>query len=601
MSLRNITLFTFLIFVLNCCAQVLPAPGAKLNYNQVMFEYPKVTGADLYIIQVTEGASAVAFNSRKLIQQKDSATATMLSGLKFGSTYQWRYAGIINGQRAAWHGPFSFKIVDDSITRKNFAKLVITKNDSSKSAGGLILIDATHTIIDRSGKMVWYLPDINWRFAFQQPTRSVNGLLLTEKSISINPVVFDLRLTPVGTITCLIDSQVAERNLSGNIIWQAPDNGKVSGLGGEGYNHDFKRMPNGHYMVLGNELWHKLPIQYSDTTWGKKKFGDRRFFNGQEYSKVEFGTVIEYDSAGNVVWSWNSRNYLEYDPLRPRIRNQLIEYPLKPHINAFSVDLNNEFVYVGFRDISRIVKVEKSTGKVVDSWGLRLYLGGANHPLGLHQQHDANILSDGNIAVFNSNDYPGSDSIPAAVIISQQPADSGKIIWQFDCQLDSAGRRANRNGGNVDELKNGNLLICTGTSDQVMEITKSKKIVWQCDIKNTTKDGIPYAHRLYRAHYISSLYPCYFVFVTDKDTVDRNSPTFKLRIFNKGSESDVYSVKISAGSTINQFSTDTITGNRSSIYTFNTSQNLTSGDNIEVTVSSLTNPALIKRLRVVVQ
>jgi hypothetical protein len=600
MTNRRITFIVLLIFALGCNAQLVPLPGAKLNYNQVMFEYDKVKGAGFYIVQVAEGASPSAFNS-PVAEQKDSATATMISNLQFGKKYQWRYAGITDGQKSEWHGPYYFEILKDSLLEKKLFKLVVTKNDSAENAGGLVLIDAMHSIIDRSGNLVWYLPDVNWRFGLLPPTKTVNGIQITAKSMVFTPVIFDLRLTPFGTITCLVDSDVAERDLNGHVLWRAPNDSKVSGLGGEGYNHDFKRLPNGRYMVLGNELWHKLPPQYSDTAVGKKRFNDRQFFNGQEYARVESGTVIEYDRQGNVVWSWNSYNYLEYDPFRPKIRNQHIEYPLKAHINAFSVDKKNEFVYVGFRDISRIIKVEKSTGKVIDSWGLRLYFGGANHPVGLHQQHDANILDNGNIAVFNSNDYPGTDSIPAAVIISQQPEDSNKIIWQFDCYLDSAERSKTRNGGNVDQLKNGNLLVCTGTSDRIFEVTKNKKVVWQAELRGVTKDSVVYVHRLYRAHYASSLYPCYFVFETDRDTVSKKMPGFNIRVFNKGSESDAYEVKIGSGSFIKQFTTDTILPNRSATYSISPDKNLNKSNQIEVDISSQTNPDFVKKRRVIVQ
>jgi hypothetical protein len=597
---RKLIFFILVTLALNCQGQVMPAPGAKLNYNQVMFEYEKVKEAGIYLVQVAEGTSVSAFNHPQ-VEQKDSATATMIGNLRFGKKYQWRYAGLIPGRKPEWHGPYNFEIVKDTILEKKLVNLVVTKNDSASNAGGLLVIDATHSIVDRYGKLVWYLPKINWHSELGTTTKIVNRQSVKTITRATTPVIFDLRLTSAGTITYLSDSNAQECNLDGRLLWKAPNDGKVSGFEGEHYNHDFKRLSNGDYMVLGNELWHPLQPQDYDTTRGHRKFADRRYFNGREYAKVEAGTVIEYDKQGNVVWNWNSYNYLEYDPLRPKIRNQHIEYPLKAHINAFSVDKKNEFVYVGFRDICRIVKVEKSTGKVVDSWGLRLYFGGANHPVGLHQQHDANILDDGNIAVFNSNDYPGADSIPAAVIISQQPADSNNIIWQFNCRLDSPERQESRNGGNVDQLKNGNLLVCTGTTDRIFEVTKDKNVVWQAELIGVIKDSITYLHRLYRAHYTSSLYPCYFVFETDLDTVTKKSPGFNIRVFNKGSENDLYDIKIVAGSFIKQFITDTIAPGRSSTYAISSIKNLSKDDRIELCISSQTNPEFVRKSWITVQ
>ena len=49
---RKLIFFILVTLALNCQGQVMPAPGAKLNYNQVMFEYEKVKEAGIYLVQV---------------------------------------------------------------------------------------------------------------------------------------------------------------------------------------------------------------------------------------------------------------------------------------------------------------------------------------------------------------------------------------------------------------------------------------------------------------------------------------------------------------------------------------------------------------------
>ena len=42
-------------------SQILPEPGSKLNYTQVMFEHPSTSGAFEYIIQIATDNGGVRF------------------------------------------------------------------------------------------------------------------------------------------------------------------------------------------------------------------------------------------------------------------------------------------------------------------------------------------------------------------------------------------------------------------------------------------------------------------------------------------------------------------------------------------------------------
>lgn len=610
MFTRLLTIFTCAMAALNCCAQILPAPGAKLTYNQVMFEYEKVKGAALYIVRVeedTKGSDTIGrFSENCSVEQTDSSTATVIDGLTFGRKYRWMYAGLKPGQEPAWKGPYFFEITRDTLLN-NVMSINVTTNFAGANAGGLIVNDCTHTIVDREGKLVWYLANVNWHYSKLNEPVSLNPTLPgrgtvnnTNHKFEVKPVIYDLKLTPYGTITDLEDSFPLERDLNNNIIWKAPNDDRVSGMFYEYYNHDFKRLANGHYMVLGNQVWRLLP-DYCDTAAIKKKYPEIKLFGGKQYARVDFGTIIEYDKNKNVVWSWKSQNYFDSDALKPITGDLRLHFELKPHINAFSVDRDNKFVYAGFRDASRIVKIEKATGNVVDSWGPKT-LAAAMHKVPIHGQHDANVLDNGNIAVFDNNDYPGRDSIPSVIIFSQQATDSGHIVWKYDCSLPPGQRRAKRTGGNVDQLKNGNFLVCMGDVDKISEITKDKRVVWQAEIKPNIKRSFDYVHRLYRAHYVSSLYPCYFTFQTDEDTVRKISSRFNIRVFNEGSENDAYSVKVisASGSVISQFTTDTVLPGRSETFAVDPHKHIRFHDKIEVTVSSQTNTDNERRGLVVV-
>ena len=600
--MRN-SLLVFFVSVMiwhNGSAQILPAPGAKLNYTQVMFEYEKVKGVPLYLIQIAEDIPGTSFE-RCLITQKDSSTATMISGLEFGKKYKWRYAGVTGSGPLAWRGPYHFEIPEDTLLRLRPLDLKVSVNDSANQ-GGLIINDASYVIYDRTGRPVWYLPQ-PWQFKFTRLSNDPKNPRYKLQQMDVLPRCVYLSLNPYGTITYFSDSSIIESDLNGNKLWQKHFCTTPSEMGENAYNHALMRMPNDHYITLGNEMVRRMPARLDSI--GRIKYPQRDTINGIAYAPVEFGTVLEYDKKGDLVWTWNSEDYFDRYGSVPKDN-----MTLQAHVNALSVDRNNEFVYVGFRNINRIVKVEKRTGQVVDSWGPRSglidSLAGATvpkHDLYIYRQHNADILDDGTVLIYNNNDYPNTDSLPSVVIFSQRPESDGQVVWKYYYELDTPTRHIGRIGGSAQQLKNGNILVCTGTSNHIFEVTRDKKIVWQAVMKSN--DNIPdviYHYRLCSAYNISSLYPCYFTFQTDQDTIKKSSPLLNIRIFNEGSEYDSYDVKLSSttGEVLAQFTSDTITSGRSVTIPLMSGQQLTDGHKMEITVSSKTNSDLQKKSWVII-
>jgi hypothetical protein len=594
MGNRLLAFFVCLIAGAGSHAQILPKPGAKLNYTQVMFEYEKVKGAAQYLVQLAEDTPGATFD-HYLIAQKDSSTASMISGLEFGKKYKWRYAGITGPGPLVWHGPYHFGIGEDTLLKLKLLDLNVTVNDTANT-GGLIANDATHTITDRAGRPVWYVPDVKWYFILNKITTDVRDTDNKVRQLDMDPRFTFLKLTPYGTITYMTNFRLVESDLDGNVLWQKYYCHAPSELGENAYNHAFMRMADGHYMTLGNEMLRHIPPYLNSA--GQKKYALKDTLGGIVYARVEFGTVLEYDKKGDLVWSWNSEDYFDRYGSADAASLELVA-----HINALSTDRNNEFVYVGFRDISRIIKIQKSTGRVIDSWGEPCPGGiGPMHTLDIHAQHNADILDDGTVLVFNNNNYPGTDSIPSVVIFSQGPGEDGKVVWKYAYYLDSATRRRDRLGGSAQQLRNGNILVCTGTANHIFEVTRDKKIVWQAVIQPNTISGYNYFFRLYSAYYVSSLYPCYFTFQTDKDTLTKASPQFSIRIFNNGSEDDAYDVKLSSasGAVVMEFPTGTIRHGRSVTIPIIPGLLLTGGDKIKITISSKTNPDLQRKSEVVI-
>lgn len=572
--------FAYLIFLLVPCtcsfAQILPEPGSKLNYTQIMFEHGKVSGAAEYLVEVAMDSDSEF--KHPVASRRDSSCATMIGDLEWGQKYIWRYTGLDSGKALAWNGPYDFEILSSTYTDQERYHVRVLVNDSSANAGGLITVDQMRTIIDRRGRCVWFLP----------PDSIGTG---PNAKNHADPTPNDLRITPQGTITLINGTKAEEIDLKNHILWLAP---KRTTFGIDSfslhhpyhYHHCFKKLANGNYMVLDMQnIVKSVP----------------RADNGRVMMSYE--VIRELDRSGKLVWSWNSENYFSPDELRAMALgppdSSLISQEPGGHMNAFDVDEKNGFVYAGFRNVSRVVKIDKMSGGVVCAWGTNMRYRGAENGEGFFfKQHDAALLRDGSIAVFNNNiaaDNPDhADHHSSGVVIFTQPTENAisKVIWKYECAFAPPDNLSLRGGG-VDELKNGNLLVCMGTVNRIFEINRDKRIVWSSVVEQWDWRDSAWQHiALYRAHAASSLYPCYFTIQVTTDTVDKTSPTFQLRLFNDGTEADSYTVNISSasGSYARRFATAPLPGGRSVNFDIVPVNLPVNNDKIEISVRSKTNP-----------
>ena len=236
--------FLLVLLVSYSHAQLSPLPGAELNYNQVLLEHPASRMASAYIAQITDITDS-AF-ARPLQEIQDSFNATIVSDLEFGKSYLWRYRSVINGMPQPWMGPYNFTILPDPYQINRDMRVHVLQNDSLNNAAGLILVDEFHCIFNRGGNLVWFMPEVKSGFRKGAET-------------------FDLSISPAGTITVLTAENGVELNLTGQILWMTPFKGKDTLFTqlGTFYNHDFKRLPDNDYMVIGRQFkWKKIPEDY---------------------------------------------------------------------------------------------------------------------------------------------------------------------------------------------------------------------------------------------------------------------------------------------------------------------------------------------------
>ena len=451
-------------------AQVLPKEGSALNYRIIGISFPATEGTGKYKVEIALGNynSADSFRSHiiQTLHTKDNRVVAEVP--LFGSSYTWRVSGRSdkNTDAAALHH-FSTTTIPEMDTSNTRLRVL---QQAKKYKDAYVFMDGNRAMYDMDGNAVWYLPDID---GFK-----------TEKSL-----LRDMKLTPQGTITFMYEEKGAyEINLNGDILWKAPNDGTVSGEKQEEYHHEITRLANGHYMVLGieNELWNRhLPSADSSYKIFPLSTAVIADSNKRNYEKDPFGTVIEYDQKGNVVWSWKSSDYFRNsDIYYKKGRNGQPE--LAAHENSFFFDEGTQTIYIGFRNISRIVKVKYPEGKVLDTYG-ELYkpdVPEAGNGL-FCRQHCVRHSPDGYLYLYDNNSCAHSGI--SRIVKLEEPAIPGgglKKIWEYGCTTEGVlpGQQVSFQfavGGNVTELPDQCLFVNMSTSySKVFILSPDKDLLW---------------------------------------------------------------------------------------------------------------------------
>lgn len=477
---------------------IIPVPGSKLNYTDVMFDHPPVNGAVVYqlIINETSGDSPW-----KTIDVRDSSCSTLVKKLIFGKSYKWNYVALSAKGKQIFTSPeYTFSVLP--LPARNRIRVV---SNETGNQGGYVSFDHHCLIVDRKGTPVWFLPS---EFS-TQPLRGGE--------------VSDISVTSAGTITFVSKRCAFEIIPDGRTTWRFPQS-DADARDFTGFHDCVQRLPNGNRMTLGT-LYLERAVPFENRT-----------------VPVPFGYIAEYNQMGALVWLWESHNYLR--PAEPALRQLPSgQWTSNGGLNAFEqvTESGVDYVYASFGDLNRIVKIEKPGGKVVATYGRRMDSGyGWKDDKLFAVQHDVTPLSDGNIAVF-SNDSVTKEAVVSSVVIFSPGAngEEPKLVWRFACDFDRATNGKSTNGGSVDELPNKNLLVNFGELGYCVEIGSGSKVVWSAFAESKSGDSAWTVAPQGRSHYVASLYPVWFSVAMLSNT----KKTSSVSIFNEGEAADSYAVE----------------------------------------------------------
>lgn len=457
----------FLVVTFPVLGRVWPSDSAVLNYRIIGFSFPDSLKAKNYKLEIAGGYCTNENTFTKHIIKVVSGNTNQLVAEvpRFDSAYTWRVVYMRGPRTLATGTMHFFKTGTSSFLDTAKMRIRVTK-PAETYQDAYVFIDATRALYDMKGQAVWYLP-------------ALNGVVRENASVR------DLKLSPKGTITFLMDGDAYEISYDGEVLWMGANGRKTKSDTLEGYHHELTRLSNGHYMVLGFEPIARKRLPMARDSFMRRGANDsvmKAMMHRQR--KPRFGNVLEYDEKGQEVWSWQAAPYFDgQDMTEYKKINGAPEYDV--HENSFYFDQKNGFVYVGFRNISQILKISYPSGEVVKAYGKIEHTGdepGAGMFCG---QHSCMRSDDGLLYVFDNG---CSLAQQPKVVVMKEPAtpkDTLRKIWEFACPVDlmSVSMPARRvlltSGGNVIALPDHSFFVSTCSPyNKVFIVNRNKEVLW---------------------------------------------------------------------------------------------------------------------------
>ena len=106
-------------------------------------------------------------------------------------------------------------------------------------------------------------------------------------------------------------------------------------------------------------------------------------------NSILFDRIVEVDSAGNILWSWDTYGHIPLSEASPfnekdttKINNQTVED--FTHVNTLDWDYNNSVIYLNVRNTNTFYKINQTTGNIIwacGEFGNFTLLGADGQPL----------------------------------------------------------------------------------------------------------------------------------------------------------------------------------------------------------------------------
>ena len=192
--------------------------------------------------------------------------------------------------------------------------------------------------------------------------------------------------------------------------------------------------------------------------------------------------------TGLVVWEWHSYGHIPLETSQATPQNSASYDAF--HINAIQ-ELKRDRVLISARDTSAIYKVDRAGGRILWTLGGK----GSNFRLGpgaqFYFQHDAHMLSNGRISMFDDGAGPPQLNPFSRGLILQLNAQRHKatLVRQFARSADTSAQSE----GSLQRIPGGNVFVGFGSTPFFSEFSQRGKLLFDASLP--VDDG---SYRTYR-------------------------------------------------------------------------------------------------------
>jgi Arylsulfotransferase (ASST)/Bacterial Ig-like domain/Dockerin type I domain len=227
--------------------------------------------------------------------------------------------------------------------------------------------------------------------------------------------------------------------------------------------HELRLLNNGHALLLGID---PEPVDMSVIVPG----GDP--------NAIVMGLILqELDENKNVVFQWRSWDYFSIvDAIYLNLTAATIDYV---HPNAIESD-NDGNLIISSRHLSEITKINRSTGDII--WrmgGVHNEFTFVNDTIPFHYQHNIRRIANGNVTLFDNGNFRTPSFSRALEYHLDEVNKIATLVWQYINNPVIYGPSQ----GSVQRLRNGNTLICWGSTTPTMtEVTPAGNIALEMSL-----------------------------------------------------------------------------------------------------------------------
>lgn len=485
---KYLQILFFLILTQSGYSQFFPKEKAEVNYRLVGFEVPIKVNIAKYTLEIADDIitdEEIFSKNIRLVNSSDKNKQAILLP-RFNCHYTWRVIYYDGQNNITWKSDLHhFRTGTSPAINTAVYGLRIEKQVAEEHNDMLLLCDYVLAIYQMDGSPVWY------------PGGEVGKLAKPDVKLR------DFKPTHAGTFTALLDTIACEFDYDGNILWKSPAEINKNGAGY--YHHELTRLDNGHYMVAGSErIFRKIPGK-PDAFFNPGDSSVIKTEDGRYYKGIISGTIIEYDAAGKIVWMWRASDHFtdkEYFRLK---KDLLVPFNGCAYLNGFEFDERNKVLYVSFRDINRIVKVDYLSGAILDMYGEVV-----NNDLSItmqspfYNQHCIRIDKYTNhLYLFNNNvcNTVGINSGSVSHITLFGQGKRGlEPLWDYACDTVSPERPLSSRLGSVALLKDECILVNMGIASRMFIVDTNKRILWNAI--PYVKNGVENLMTPYRINHI---------------------------------------------------------------------------------------------------